>query len=52
VLWDVGVARPQGRIRPYVQFANLTNTSYQEIPGVVMPGRSVIGGVELQTRLK
>jgi iron complex outermembrane receptor protein len=51
-LWDFGVARPQGRVRPYVQFANLTNTSYQEIPGVVMPGRSVIGGVELQARLK
>jgi iron complex outermembrane recepter protein len=46
-LWDVSLARSTGAIRPYLQFSNLTNASYQEIPGVVMPGRSVIGGVEL-----
>jgi hypothetical protein len=26
---------------------NLSDTRYEEIPGVVMPGRSVVGGVEL-----
>ncbi|MBS1849555.1 MAG: TonB-dependent receptor [Acidobacteria bacterium] len=45
-LWDVSLARPSGWLRPYLQFANLGNTSYEEIPGVVMPGRTVIGGVE------
>ena len=46
-LWDVYVARSKGRIHPFVQLTNLTNTSYQEIPGVVMPGRGILGGVEI-----
>jgi hypothetical protein len=29
-----------------VQIANLTATSYQEILGVQMPGRTVLGGIE------
>jgi iron complex outermembrane receptor protein len=45
-VWDVAVARTSGRVRPYLQLSNLSNTGFQEIPGVVMPGRSVIGGVE------
>jgi hypothetical protein len=32
--------------------SNLTSASYQEIPGVAMPGRTVIGGVELVLRKK
>jgi outer membrane cobalamin receptor len=46
-LWDVYVARNKGRINPFVQLTNLTGTSYQEIPGVVMPGRGILGGVEV-----
>lgn len=46
-LWDVAIARDEGRVRPYLQLTNLTNTSYQEIVGIPMPGRAVIGGVEL-----
>jgi iron complex outermembrane receptor protein len=46
-LWDVDVAWTRTRIRPYVQLSNLTNTSYQEITRVVMPGRSILGGVEV-----
>lgn len=45
-VWDLAIARKQGMIRPYIQFANLSNTGYQEIPGVIMPSRSVIGGLE------
>ena len=45
-LWDLSAARARGWVRPYLEFSNLANTSYQEVPGVVMPGRSVIGGVE------
>ena len=36
-----------GIIRPYLQLANLSNTGYEEIPGVLMPSRSVIAGMEL-----
>jgi iron complex outermembrane recepter protein len=46
-LWDVYAASSRGRVRPFLQFANLTSASYQETPGVWMPGRSVLGGVEL-----
>jgi hypothetical protein len=33
-----------------VQVSNLTNTAYQSIPGVAMPGRTIVGGVELVIR--
>ena len=33
-----------------LQISNLTNTSYQEILGVSMPGRTVVGGVEWVVR--
>ena len=41
------ISRSSGRIRPFLQLANLTDATYQEIPGVAMPGRSVLGGLEL-----
>jgi outer membrane cobalamin receptor len=46
-VWDLAVARKEGLIRPYLQLANLSNTGYEEIPGVLMPSRSVIAGMEL-----
>jgi iron complex outermembrane receptor protein len=46
-IWDVYSAFSRGPVRPFVQIANTTNTSYQEIAGVAMPGRSVLGGLEL-----
>jgi iron complex outermembrane receptor protein len=46
-LWDADVAWTRWRVRPYLQFSNLTNTSYQEIVNVAMPGRTLLGGVEL-----
>jgi iron complex outermembrane receptor protein len=45
-VWDVYLAATQGRVRPFLQFTNLTNTRYQEIPGVNMQGRAVVGGLE------
>ena len=45
-LWDFDAGYSAGRIHPFVQLANLTGTSYQEILGVAMPGRTVLGGVE------
>ncbi len=47
-VWDVSVARSQGRIRPFLQLTNLTDTVYQEVAGVVMPKRGVLGGLELR----
>jgi iron complex outermembrane receptor protein len=44
-LWDIAIARSTGRVQPYLRFANLSNTSYQELPGVPMPGRSITGGL-------
>ncbi|MGH9662491.1 MAG: TonB-dependent receptor plug domain-containing protein, partial [Bryobacteraceae bacterium] len=46
-VWDVYAAHSGGRVRPFVQFTNLTATTYQEILGVAMPGRAVVGGIEV-----
>ena len=50
VLWDAYAALPHGRVHPFLQATNLSNTSYQEIVGVPMPGRTIVGGVELLFR--
>lgn len=49
-LWDLYAASSRGKVHPFLQFSNLANTSYQEILGVPMPGRTVIGGVEVVLR--
>ncbi len=46
-VWDLAIAREKGRIHPFLQMTNLSNTGYQEIVGVPMPGRSFVGGIEL-----
>jgi outer membrane cobalamin receptor len=46
-VWDAAIARERGHIHPYIQLSNLSNTAYQEIEGVPMPGRSFTGGVEI-----
>jgi iron complex outermembrane receptor protein len=50
-IWDASLARPNGRVRPFLQFTNLANTSYEEVLGVAMPGRAVVGGMEIVTAL-
>jgi iron complex outermembrane receptor protein len=47
---DVYLARVKGRISPFVQATNLTGSMYQEILGVRMPGRGILGGVEVRVR--
>lgn len=47
-LWDIYLARNRGRIQPFMQLTNLTDTSYQEVAGVAMPGRAVFGGIEIE----
>jgi iron complex outermembrane receptor protein len=46
-VWDVYGSSTRGRVRPFAQLTNLSGTSYQEIPGVAMPGRAIVGGVEV-----
>lgn len=46
-VWNAAVARDAGKLRPYLRLENLSNTGYQEISGVAMPGRSIAGGVSL-----
>jgi iron complex outermembrane receptor protein len=46
-LWDVALARNSGEVRPYVRVSNVTNTSYEEIPGVPLQGRTIMGGVAI-----
>lgn len=46
-VWDVYAARSAGHLRPFLQLTNIANTNYQEIVGVIMPGRTAIGGVEI-----
>jgi outer membrane cobalamin receptor len=45
-LWDISLARNAGRLRPYVRLLNLSNTGYQEIPGVPLQGRTIMAGAE------
>lgn len=44
-VWNAALARNAGRLRPYLRLDNLSNTGYQEIDGVAMPGRSITGGI-------
>jgi iron complex outermembrane receptor protein len=46
-VWNASLTRDSGRLRPYLRLGNLSNTGYQEINGVAMPGRSISGGVSL-----
>ena len=47
-VWNFSIAHDAGRIRPYVRLMNLSNTGYEEITGVRMPSRSIMGGLALQ----
>ena len=49
-LWDVYAAWSRNHVRPYFQLTNITNTVYQEVAGVAMPKRSVLGGIELRLK--
>lgn len=44
---DVYAARTRGSIHPFIQLTNITDSVYQEIAGVAMPGRAAIIGLEI-----
>ena len=46
-VWTANLTHDSGRVRPYLRLGNLSNTGYQEINGVAMPGRSISGGVSI-----
>lgn len=46
-VWDVFSSWQKGRVQPYLQLSNLTAANYQEVIGVRMPGRGIVGGVEI-----
>jgi len=45
-LWDLDLAREFSHGAARLGFSNLTDTQYQEIEGVAMPGRSVVFGLD------
>jgi iron complex outermembrane receptor protein len=49
-LVDVSAGYGKGRVHPFVRLTNLGDTRYQEIAGVAMPGRAVMGGIEWVVR--
>jgi iron complex outermembrane receptor protein len=46
-VWDASAAYESKRVQPYVQATNLSNSDYQEIVGVPMPGRAFVAGVQV-----
>ena len=51
-LWDAAVAREFSHFGMHLVVSNITDTQYQEIPGVVMPGRSVVFGLDFFWRAR
>ncbi len=47
-VWNVAATRNIGRLRPYLRLTNLSNTGYQEISGVNMPSRAIVGGFAIE----
>jgi len=49
-LWDAALAREFSHVAAHLVLSNLSDTRYEEIPGVIMPGRSVIFGLDFFLR--
>jgi outer membrane cobalamin receptor len=47
-VWDFQASRQRGRIQPWLRIANLSNTGYEEVVGVPMPGRSFTAGLQFR----
>ena len=47
-VWNATLTHDTGRLRPYLRLTNLSNTGYQEISGVNMPPRAIMGGFVIQ----
>jgi iron complex outermembrane receptor protein len=47
-LAELSAAKTFGHISPYIKVNNLTNTGYEEIENVRMPGLSYVAGFEFR----
>ncbi|HWR16859.1 MAG TPA: TonB-dependent receptor [Terriglobales bacterium] len=47
-LAELAASRSFGHISPYLRIGNITNTGYEEIEGVRMPGRSYVAGLRFR----
>ena len=47
-VWNATLTRDAWKVRPYLRLMNASNTGYQEISGVNMPPRTIMGGVAVQ----
>jgi hypothetical protein len=45
-LWDAAVARQFSHVAAHLTLSNITDRQYEEIRGVIMPGRSVVFGLD------
>jgi hypothetical protein len=45
-LWDAAIAREFDHVTAHLVLSNISDAQYEEIPGVVMPGRSVVFGLD------
>jgi iron complex outermembrane recepter protein len=51
-LWDAAVAREFSHVAAHLVLSNITDTQYQEIQGILMPGRSVVLGLDFFLRAR
>jgi outer membrane cobalamin receptor len=47
-VWNATVTRDRWKLRPYLRLTNLSNTGYEQIVGVTMPPRTIMGGFVVQ----
>ncbi|MGA2908493.1 MAG: TonB-dependent receptor [Terracidiphilus sp.] len=47
-VWNTTLTRDTWKVRPYLRLMNASNTGYQEIMGVNMPPRTIMGGIAVQ----
>lgn len=45
-VWDAAVVREFSHVSAHLALSNISDTRYQEIQGVIMPGRSAVFGVD------
>ncbi|MGA2755705.1 MAG: TonB-dependent receptor [Terracidiphilus sp.] len=47
-VWNATLTRDAWKVQPYLRLMNVSNTGYQEITGVNMPPRTIMGGIAVQ----
>jgi len=47
-VWNATLTRDAWKVQPYLRLMNVSNTGYQEVTGVNMPPRTIMGGIAVQ----